>query len=162
MGHVLQEAEDLRLAWERLLAARDAIQAALALPAPPPVIVSAGDKDVGLVAERLGLGGGAGCFLWDDNPRLAGRPGVVTVPRYDRLGPAERGALEAYLAQRLPAERLPDSVAVVLQRFRRVPPRPPPPRSTFHAGVGHRVGLGYGHSSPVHGYTDSDKVSSSQ
>ena len=71
-----------------------------------------------LFAERLGLGGGAGCFLWDDNPALAGRPGVVTVPRYDRLGPAERAALAEFLERRLPADRLPDSVAVLLQRFR--------------------------------------------
>jgi hypothetical protein len=120
------------LSLQRLLAARDALQAALALPAPPPVIVTAAEKDVVAVAARLGLPPEAAYCLYDDNPGLAGRPRVITVPRYDRLGPAERAALAEYLDERLPLDQLTGPAAAFLADARhparapRFAPRPTP------------------------------------
>ncbi len=45
-------------------------------------------------------------MLWDDNPALTGRPGVVTVPMYDRLGPTEAAALRDFLDKMAPAPAL--------------------------------------------------------
>ena len=88
------------------------------------------------MAAQLGLPPGGRYCLYDDNPGLAGRPGVITVPRYDKLGPEERAALAEYLAARLPLEKLAGPAASFLADARLAPyhslhPPPLPPISQF-------------------------------
>jgi hypothetical protein len=100
---------DISHSMQRLLAARDAIQRALGLPAPPPVVISASGKDVPRTAGALGFPP-ASTFLWDDNPALVGQEGVVPVPPYVALDRAARDRLEDFLGRHLPAAALDDDL----------------------------------------------------
>ena len=100
---------DISHSMQRLLAARDAIQRALGLQSPPPVVISASGKDVPRTAAALGFPPAA-TFLWDDNPSLVGRAGVVPVPPYVALDREARGRLEDFLARHLPASSLDDDL----------------------------------------------------
>jgi hypothetical protein len=110
-GPTLTEDEhvDISQSMQRLLAARDAIQHALGLALPPPVVVSAASKDVPRTAEALGFPPAA-TFLWDDNPTLVGRAGVVPIPPYVELGRAAHARLTDFLARHLPASGLDDDL----------------------------------------------------
>jgi hypothetical protein len=100
---------DISQSMQRLLAARDAIQRALGLALPPPVVISASSKDVPRTAEALGFPP-ASTFLWDDNPSLVGRVGVVPIPPYVELDRTAHARLADFLERNLPASSLDDDL----------------------------------------------------
>jgi hypothetical protein len=100
-----EERVDLRKSLERLLVTRTVLRSALGLDAYPPLVVTAAPKDVEATAAMLGMGG-APAFLWDDNPRLAGDPRVVSIEPFVRLPEDRARALEAWLEAQLPARLL--------------------------------------------------------
>ena len=104
-----EEQTDICRSMQRLLAARGAIQRDLGLAAPPPVVITASGKDVPRTAAALGFPP-ASTFLWDDNPSLVGRPGVVPVPAYVELDRARRDKLASFLDEMLPACELDDDL----------------------------------------------------
>ena len=108
-----EDRDSLRRAVERLLAARAALRDALGLAAHPDAVVTAAPKDVPRTARRLGCPA-ARAHLWDDNPRLRGRPGAHVVPPFTRLAPAQRGRLLAFLGERLPLASLPPELVDVM------------------------------------------------
>ena len=104
------EAEDLHglsKSLERLLVARHVVAEVLGLPAPPDLVVTAGEKDVDRTARRLGCRPDAAAFLWDDNPALRDRPRVVPVPPFDRLPSDQHRRLTEFLQRHLPPDRIP-------------------------------------------------------
>ena len=102
-----EEREDIQRAVERLLATRAAVGDALGLAAPPDVVVTATAKDIARTVRRLGCGPDAHAHLWDDNGRLRGQPGVLVVPPFVRLAPAQRRRLLDFLEERIPPASLP-------------------------------------------------------
>jgi hypothetical protein len=108
-----EERDVLQRAMERLFATRDAVRDALGLAAAPDVVVTATPKDPARTAARLGHPA-AHAHLWDDNEALRDHPGVVVVPPFLRLAPAQRRRLLAFLDSALPAPALPPDLAAFM------------------------------------------------
>mmetsp|Transcript_29938 Transcript_29938/g.73665 ORF Transcript_29938/g.73665 Transcript_29938/m.73665 type:complete len:571 (-) Transcript_29938:223-1935(-) len=100
------ELRDLRLSFDRLLAARNALQRVLNLSRPLDVVVTSAVKDVRETARKMGLQPERS-VLWDDNEDLRGAPGVEVVDRFDRMPPKQCRELLNFLEKKLPATELP-------------------------------------------------------
>mmetsp|Transcript_22369 Transcript_22369/g.53586 ORF Transcript_22369/g.53586 Transcript_22369/m.53586 type:complete len:402 (+) Transcript_22369:85-1290(+) len=105
------EVRDLRLSFERLMAARDALTRVLGLKARPTVVVTSGAKKVRETAKRLGYKEDQKAYLWDDNDELRGKEQVVVVDKYVGMPREQRKKLMEFLERALPASRLSPEVA---------------------------------------------------
>eukprot|EP00960_Hanusia_phi_P031333 749232-Hanusia_phi.AAC.4 len=100
-----EELVDIKKSLERLLATRQVIAKELGLDELPELVVTATPKDLDTTLSRLGLPK-ENAFLWDDNPKLRGKPKIVSVDPYEALQESKRMELLAFLDQNLPAETL--------------------------------------------------------
>jgi len=105
------EVRDLRLSFERLLAARDALTRVLGLKGRPTVVVTSGAKNVRETSKRLGFKDDQKAYLWDDNDELRGKEQVVVVDKYKGMPREQRKKLMEFLERALPASRLSPEVA---------------------------------------------------
>jgi hypothetical protein len=83
------EIHDVKLALDRLLAARNGVMHELGLAVPPRVVVTAAAKHVETTARFYGLSPDA-CLLFDDNIELRNAPQVVLVNPHESLQPDRR------------------------------------------------------------------------
>jgi len=108
------EEHDVLKGLERLLAARDAVSQALGLSSPPPVVVTASQKDVELTARQLGLDAST-AVLYDDNDDLKWNPRVVHVEPFVELPRAQREKLLSFLDENMPVEELDEDLLEYLE-----------------------------------------------
>ena len=108
------EEHDVLKGLERLLAARDAVANALGLSCPPPVVVTATEKDVEMTARHLGLDEST-AVLYDDNAALQWNPRVVHVEPFVALPRTQQQDLLAFLNEVLPVEALDEDLLEYLE-----------------------------------------------
>ncbi|EKX41728.1 hypothetical protein GUITHDRAFT_112144 [Guillardia theta CCMP2712] len=100
-----EELVDIKKSLERLLATRQVIAKELELDDLPELVVTATPKDLDSTMSRLRLPK-ENAFLWDDNPKLRGKPKIVSVEPYEALHESKRTELLAFLDRNLPPETL--------------------------------------------------------
>lgn len=108
------ESHDVLKGMERLLAARDAVAHELGLATPPPVVVTAKEKDVKLTTRHLGLEM-SNAVLYDDNVALARNKHVMLVEPLMGLPRAQRDELLCFMNKELPVEEIDEDLLLYLE-----------------------------------------------
>eukprot|EP00286_Rhodomonas_abbreviata_P001304 CAMPEP_0181289830 /NCGR_PEP_ID=MMETSP1101-20121128/1093_1 /TAXON_ID=46948 /ORGANISM="Rhodomonas abbreviata, Strain Caron Lab Isolate" /LENGTH=401 /DNA_ID=CAMNT_0023394081 /DNA_START=189 /DNA_END=1394 /DNA_ORIENTATION=- len=108
-----EEENDVKKALERLLAARDAIQAELGLLEPPPVVVTAEQKDIDCTLKTLNIASD-NAVLFDDNKALLSDPKVVCVDPFDAMPESMSKEVLSFMDEHLPVRELEEDLVEYL------------------------------------------------
>mmetsp|Transcript_5060 Transcript_5060/g.8138 ORF Transcript_5060/g.8138 Transcript_5060/m.8138 type:complete len:742 (+) Transcript_5060:95-2320(+) len=108
------EQTDILKSMERLIAARDAVWNELGLITPPSVVVTAQDKHVDRIMDRLGLPAD-NAFLFDDNDQLEGADKVVLVEGFEALPIDRRNKVMNFMNKELPVSEIDEDLIEYLE-----------------------------------------------